>query len=117
MEINFENTMVSEEQALQYGSIKTVATEDTSETNTTPTLSIDSEFTRANVEALGDAVRKVDQDETTGLDLFCYVRCCPTDEGLIRQCRGVVFHKQEIVMKAFPYTVEYNHMLWENFLL
>jgi len=109
MEINFENTMVSEEQALQYGSIKTVATEDTSETNTTPTLSIDSEFTRANVEALGDAVRKVDQDETTGLDLFCYVRCCPTDEGLIRQCRGVVFHKQEIVMKAFPYTVEYNH--------
>jgi hypothetical protein len=68
----------------------------------------ESEFSRASVEALGNRVRLVDNDEGSGLDLFCYVRCGPTDTGLIRQCRGVVFHKKDVVMKAFPYTIEYN---------
>ena len=89
--------------------IKNVALEATSELNTVNTDVLnESEFTRSAVEALGTHVRLVDNDEASGLDLFCYVRCGPTDEGLIRQCRGVVFHKNEIVMKAFPYTVEYS---------
>jgi hypothetical protein len=83
-------------------SIKNVITEVTQEKNI-------HEFSRANIEALGNTVRLVDSDESIGLDLFCYVRCGPTDEGLIRQCRGVVFHEQKMVMKAFPYTTEYNH--------
>jgi hypothetical protein len=66
------------------------------------------EFTRNAVEALGTNVRLVDTDEASGLDLFCYVNCGPTDKGIIRECRGVVFNKNDIVMKAFPYTVEYS---------
>lgn len=70
----------------------------------------DSEFTRAAIEGLGNRVRITDKDETTGLELFCYVHCGPEDEDLIHQCRGVVFHKDKIVMRAFPYTVEYTNI-------
>lgn len=68
------------------------------------------EFTRSSVEALGDKhVRITDTDEKAGLELFCYTKCSPEDEGIIRQCRGVVFYGEDIVMKAFPYTIEYSH--------
>jgi hypothetical protein len=99
--------------------IKTVAAEVTNEKNTTimsPSVSVntetgesESEFNRKNVEALGNRVRLTDKDEVANLDLFCYVRCGPTDTGLITECRGVVFNGDDIVMKAFPYTVEYNN--------
>ena len=69
----------------------------------------DSEFTRANVEALGSRVRLTDKDEATGLELFCYVRCGDKDDGIIRECRGVVFHKDTLIMRAFPYTTECAH--------
>lgn len=87
---------------------KSVTTEVTS-TNLTLTNNIDSEFNRANIEALDSLVRKVDQDEEAGLDLFCYIKCNSNDNELIQNCRGVVFHNQEVVMKAFSYTIEYNH--------
>ena len=65
------------------------------------------EFTRDNINALGNKIRITDKDESTGLELLCYVRCNATDSSLIRQCRGVVFHDKEIVMNAFPFTVEF----------
>jgi hypothetical protein len=77
--------------------------------NTETPESTESEFTRAAVEGLGNRVRVTDSDEANGLELFCYVKCGPEDVGLIRQCRGVVFHEDNIVMRAFPYTVEYAH--------
>jgi len=77
--------------------------------NTVTDKASESEFNRASVEALGNRVRLTDNDEAANLDLFCYVRCGPSDTGLIRQCRGVVFHGNDVVMKAFPYTVEYNN--------
>lgn len=66
------------------------------------------EFTRANVEALGNRVRITDTDEKSGLELFCYVKCHPNYSDVLKQCRGVVFNNDQVVMKAFPYTVEYN---------
>ena len=69
----------------------------------------ESEFNRASVEALGTKVRVTDTDTTTGLELFCYTKCGPDDEPLLRQCRGIVFKDEEIVMRAFPYTIEYAH--------
>ena len=87
----------------------TANVENDSATNTeTPNVS-ESEFTRAAVEGLGNRVRVTDNDEASGLELFCYVRCGPEDSSLLRQCRGVVFHENDIVMRAFPYTVEYAH--------
>lgn len=66
------------------------------------------EFTREVIESLGNKIRLVDSDEDAGLDLFCYIKCSPDDNSVIRNCRGVVFNNKEIVMKAFPYTLEYN---------
>lgn len=70
---------------------------------------LESEFNRAAVEELGNRVRVTDTDTTSGLELFCYTKCGPEDGDLLRQCRGVVFSGDAIVMRAFPYTIEYSH--------
>ena len=80
------------------------------------------EFNRANVEELGGLVHLVDSDDENKLDMYCYVKCSESDSDILKQCRGVVFNEQELVMKAFPYTIEYNHTdaesinnIFENF--
>ena len=65
------------------------------------------EFNRKNIESLNKYIRLVDSNEETGLDLFCYIHCESTDSDIRKQCRGVVFHHDELVMKGFPYTMEY----------
>jgi hypothetical protein len=66
------------------------------------------ELTRASVEALGKRL-KTNKDESSGLELFCYIKCEPTDSRLLHECRGVVFHGEDLVLRAFPYTVEVAH--------
>ena len=65
------------------------------------------EFTRKNIESLSKYIRLVDSDAEKNIDLFCYLRASETDPPIIKQCRGVVFHGDELVMKGFPYTIEY----------
>ena len=81
--------------------------------NNNVTLDVRSEsesgFTRHNIEAIGNTVNIVDSDEDNKLDMFCYVTCSNEDSELQKQCRGVVFNKDTLIMKAFPYTPEYNH--------
>jgi hypothetical protein len=67
-------------------------------------------FNRVNIESLSNQVHLVDSDEDSKLDMFCYIKCSDTDTELIKQCRGVVFSGNDLVMKAFPYTNEYNHI-------
>ena len=69
----------------------------------------ESEFNRKTIDSLGNRVRLTDKDETSGLELFCYVQCNSNDTLALRQCRGVVFHEDQLVMQAFPYTIEYVH--------
>jgi hypothetical protein len=69
----------------------------------------ESEFTRKTIDTLGNRVRLTDKDEATNLELFCYVQCNPSDNSMLRQCRGVVFHQDTLVMRAFPYTVEFSN--------
>ena len=71
-------------------------------------------FTRANVELLGNLVHLVDSDQDNKLDMFCYVKCSETDSSILKQCRGVVFNESTLVLKAFPYTIEYNHTERKN---
>uniref|UniRef100_A0A6C0ELT8 Uncharacterized protein n=1 Tax=viral metagenome TaxID=1070528 RepID=A0A6C0ELT8_9ZZZZ len=73
------------------------------------TDSVEYDFTRVNIESQGDKVRLVDSDEDTGLDLFCYTRCTNDDDDFLKQCRGLVFNNDNLVLKAFSYTPEYDH--------
>ena len=66
------------------------------------------EFSRKTIEKLGSSVRLTDSDDK-GLELYCYVNCSAEDDPDLHKCRGVVFNGNNIVMKAFPYTVEYRH--------
>lgn len=75
---------------------------------------IDNPFTRSNVVLNESKIRQVDRDEETGLDLFCYIRCSNEDDDFVKQCRGLVYHGDTLVMKAFPYTSEYSHTDVEN---
>jgi len=75
----------------------------TTETTTT----MNSEFTRENIEKLEKNIKIVDTDTDAGIDLFCYVHCESTDSDILKQSRGVVFHGDKLVMKGFPFTYEY----------
>lgn len=65
-------------------------------------------LTREVVESFGNKVLLVDCDKENNLDLFCYIKCLENDAELLKQCRGVVFHDSEIVLRGFPYAPEYN---------
>jgi hypothetical protein len=67
-----------------------------------------SELTRKQVELLNNVIHLVDSDEENKLDMFCYIKCSEEDNDIIKQCRGLVFNGDNIVLKAFPYTLEYN---------
>ena len=64
-------------------------------------------FSRANIVAQESKIRLVDSDEETGLDLFCYNRCFNDEDNFVKQCRGLVYHGDTLVLKAFSYTDEY----------
>lgn len=69
----------------------------------------DQNFTKKNIEKLGKKIQLVDSDETKNLLMFCYTNCSDEDSDLVKQCRGVVFHGDKLVMKSFPYTEEYTN--------
>lgn len=71
-------------------------------------------FNRTNIESLGNQINLVDSDEENKLDMFCYLKCNEGDSDLLKQCRGVVFTGNDIVMKAFPYTTEFGHTKLEE---
>jgi hypothetical protein len=64
-------------------------------------------FSRKTIEKLGNKVRMSDSNDK-GLELFCYNNCSSDDDEDLIKCRGIVFHGDTIVMKAFPYTIEYS---------
>jgi hypothetical protein len=59
---------------------------------------------RANVEAVSSQVHIVDR--TSNLDMFCYVKCEDTDSDVVKNCRGIVFDGEDMVMGSSPYTPE-----------
>ena len=66
----------------------------------------DSQFSRENI-LNQPSVKLVDSDPSNNLDLFCYINCKRTDSEFLRQCRGLVYHKDDLILKTFPYTMEY----------
>jgi len=76
--------------------------------------SIEEKFSRDSIASREGKVRLVDSDPDNGLDLFCYNTCSNSEEEFVKKCRGLVFHGDTLVMKAFPYTNEYSHKDLEN---
>ena len=76
---------------------------------TTPSPPSPYRFSREAVMAQGNKIRLSDSDPDNGLDLYCYNRCSNDDPRIVRECRGVVFNNERIVLKTFPFTFEYPH--------
>jgi len=64
------------------------------------------QFTREKIET-HPGIKLVDKDEETGLEQFCYTKCQNGDSSFLKKCRGLVYNGHELVLKSFPYTVEY----------
>ena len=86
---------------IQATTATTEVVEQESESNT--------EFNYNTIISLGNKVRMTDKDDSNDLEIYCYVHCTENDSENLHKCRGVVVHNKEIVLQAFPYTVEYNH--------
>lgn len=63
-------------------------------------------FTREQIESNSN-IKLVDSDPDTGIDLFCYMNCKKEDDEVIKNSRGIVFNKDELILKGFPYTEEF----------
>ena len=79
----------------------------TSETDvSTPSIPTEITFNRENIEKyLINKVRLVNSQD--GLDQFCYTSCNKDEPEIVQQCRGVIFDKNKLVSKCYPYTLEY----------
>jgi hypothetical protein len=62
-------------------------------------------FSRSFIESLDPKVKKVDSDGD--IDLFCYTTCDEFDSDDVKACRGLVFNKDKLVLKAFSYNPDY----------
>lgn len=56
----------------------------------------------------GNKVAMTDHDVETHLSLYCYTKCTPDTDDIVKSCRGVVFQGEKLVMQAFPYTQEFS---------
>lgn len=65
------------------------------------------DLSRKNIELISNYVKLVDSDAESGLDLFCYLNCKREDPEFLKNCRGLVFNKEELILNSFPYTMEY----------
>jgi hypothetical protein len=66
------------------------------------------DVTRSFIDTMQESsiIRMTDSDDSYGLQLFCYDSCEKYDTEAVKQCRGIVFSGETLVMKAFPYTEE-----------
>ncbi len=78
----------------------------TDSSNTSESTSM--EYTKQNVIAMGNKVRLSDSNTEEELELYCYNKCTNSDEEFLRNCRGLVFHKDQLILKAYSYTPEYS---------
>lgn len=81
---------------------------DSNETTTVQSQQENNSFNFAVLKGNEPNVKAVDSDENNNLTLWCYTKCDNESNNDLKQCRGVVFQDKELVMRAMPYTDEYN---------
>jgi hypothetical protein len=62
---------------------------------------------RETIQAQSGKIRLSDTDQGAGLDLFCYHKCDNDETSMVKNCRGIIFSGDKVVMRGFPYTEEY----------
>lgn len=62
---------------------------------------------RSVIEGMEDQIKMTDSNDALGLDLFCYIECNKNSPDIVKQCRGLVFHEDTLVLKGFPFTTDY----------
>jgi len=83
------------------------------ETTEATSLPILNSIQRNSLVNMSDFILSTDTDESTGLVNLCYKHdycddpTIPNNE-MIKDCRGVVFDGENVVMKAFGYTYDYS---------
>ena len=83
-------------------------TDTITETKVSDTITSSTDVTRSFIDTMQESsiIRMTDSDDSYGLQLFCYDSCTKDDSEAVKQCRGIVFSGNDLVMKAFPYTEE-----------
>ncbi len=46
-------------------------------------------------------------DEEGNISVYCYTECADTDTDLVKNARGLVYEDDVLVVKSYPYTIEY----------
>ena len=64
------------------------------------------DFSRENI-INNPEIELVDIDEENKLELYSYKECSRDSSSFIKQCRGLVYHNGELLMKAYSYVDEY----------
>lgn len=80
--------------------------EKTTELSSEKNSNSENKFTKETINELGNKVRLSDKDETNNLELYCYTYCDNNSPEELKNCRGVVFNDNKIILQAFPYTEE-----------
>jgi hypothetical protein len=61
-----------------------------------------------NISDVRNAVERTDCNKEANLELFCYRECDNSSSDFIKNCRGLVFHGDKLIMRSYPYTDEYD---------
>ncbi len=65
------------------------------------------DYKRSHIESLTETIKLFDSDKDNNLDLFNYINCKNSDAKFLQSCRGLVYNNDELIVKNFPYTIEY----------
>jgi hypothetical protein len=69
-------------------------------------------FSKENIKSQSN-IRLTDFDEDSKLELYCYTQCSNSDSEFIKNIRGVVFSGENLILRSFPYSDDYNHHCME----
>jgi hypothetical protein len=56
-------------------------------------------------------IKETDKDDQLNLSVFCYTVCnLETNNDIIKECRGNVFHEDKMIVKTLGFTPEFTHL-------
>lgn len=91
-------------------------TEDKNQTSDDKGNAYVDEISMDEIKRMGNTIRVTDEDETCNLKSYCYTNAHNKDDSddNVKKYRGVVFDDDEVVMRAFPYTTDYEETDVDN---